>query len=226
VAAAATPAVLKLTSPDSLEQNLQRSQDANIAPNIKRGEAGSNNLSLERVNFSTRSELVTNLPLRLRDVLLRPYPWQVENTRQRFGALGTLIALAALYLLFGYIRRNRGRIVAVAAPILYPALFLLFAYALSVGNAGTGFRYRTHLVLLGLATLVILREHTIQDEPATSNEESGEVAERAQAVVGRVRRDQRALSHRGSRLDWAHDFEQGTGQAVVNSASTTGRRSQ
>ena len=162
VVAAATPAVLSLTSQDSLEQNLQGSQDANTDPNARRGEVSSNNLSLERVDFSTRSDLFTNLPRRIRDVVLRPYPWQVQNTSQRLGAIGTLVVLYALYLLARYTRRNRGRVIALTAPILYPGIFLLMAYALSVGNAGTGFRYRTHLVLLGLATLIVLREHSLR----------------------------------------------------------------
>lgn len=195
VVAAATPAVLGLTSQDSLEQKLQGSQDANTDPNAKRGAAGSNNLSLERVDFSSRSDLVANLPRRARDVVLRPYPWQVANTSQRLGAIGTLVVLAVLYLLFRYIRRNRGRVMAVAAPIIYPALFLLMAYALSVGNAGTGFRYRTHLVLLAVAALVILREHALASESAASDEEPERRANAPQGAIERVRPDPRALVH-------------------------------
>lgn len=171
VIVAATPAVLAITSQDSLKQNLQGSQDANTDPNAKRGGASSNNLALERVDFSRRSDLLANLPRRVRDIVLRPYPWQVENASQRLGAIGTLVVLAALYLLYRYVRRNRGRVVALTAPILYPALFLLMAYALSVGNAGTGFRYRTHLVLLGLAALVVLREHALRSRSAATDEE-------------------------------------------------------
>jgi hypothetical protein len=167
VCIAATPAVLQLTSEDSLEQNLQHSQDANTDPNSSRGSANSNNLSLERVDLSTRSDLVENLPARVRDVVLRPYPWQVQNTSQRLGAIGTLVVLATLCLLVRYARRTRGRALALTAPFVYPGVFLLIAYALSVGNAGTGFRYRTHLVLLGLATLVVLREHALRDAAST-----------------------------------------------------------
>jgi hypothetical protein len=36
-------------------------------------------------------------------------------------------------------------------------MFLLVAYSLSAGNAGTGFRYRTHIVTLSLAMLIVLR---------------------------------------------------------------------
>jgi hypothetical protein len=195
--AAATPAVLALTSQGSLEQNLQGSQDANTDPNAESGEANSNNLSLERVDFSTRSGLVTNLPRRVRDVVLRPYPWQVQNTSQQLGAIGTLVVLAGLYLLVRYFWRNRGRSVALTAPILYPALFLLIAYALSVGNAGTGFRYRTHLVLLGFAVVVVLREHALRNTSTVADEGPGRSAEPGGAAVAQARRDPRAHSHRG-----------------------------
>jgi hypothetical protein len=50
-------------------------------------------------------------------------------------------------------------VLALAAPILYPLFFLLIAYSLSVGNAGTGFRYRTHLVTLAVAAMAVLCEH-------------------------------------------------------------------
>ena len=172
VVAIATPAVLHLTSQNSLEQNLQVPQDANTNENSERGSANSNNLSLERVDFSTRSDLLHNLPRRVRDVVLRPYPWQVQNTSQRLGAIGTIVVLVALFLLVRYARRTRGQILAISAPILYPGLALLVAYALSVGNAGTGFRYRTHLVLLGLAVLIVLREHALRGEAAAADRAS------------------------------------------------------
>lgn len=190
VVVVAAPAVLSLTSRNSLEQNLQGSQDANTAANLARGDAGSNNLSLERVDFSSRSDLVRNLPRRVRDVLLRPYPWQTANTSQRLGAIGTLVAIAALILLWRYARRNRGQVLAIAAPIIVPAFFLLCAYALSVGNAGTGFRYRTHLVLLGLATLVVLREHALRRDSSESDEEPHEDTVRPERAMGDIRHSQ------------------------------------
>jgi hypothetical protein len=158
----ATPAVLAITSKESLQANLQSSQDANTNPYAKSGAANSSNLSLEAVDFSSRADLVTNLPRRVRDIVLRPYPWQVQNTSQQLGAIGTLVVFAMLVALARYLRRARGQIFALTAPVLYPGLCLLMAYALSVGNAGTGFRYRTHLVLLGLAMLVLLRENALR----------------------------------------------------------------
>jgi len=193
VIAAVSPAVLSLTSQDSLEQNLQGSQDANTAANTVRGGAGTNNLSLERVDFSSRADLITNLPQRMRDVVLRPYPWQIENTSQQLGAIGTLVVITALVLLFRYVRRNRGQVLAVAAPFIYPAFFLLIAYALSVGNAGTGFRYRTHLVLLGLATLVVLREHALLRDSSNGDEDPQGHSTRPGHVMDEVRGDPNAL---------------------------------
>ena len=199
VVVVAAPAVLSITSQDSLENNLQRSQNANTAANLARGSASSNNLSLERVDFSSRSDLITNLPRRIRDVLLRPYPWQTANTSQQLGAIGTLVAMAALFLLWRYARRNRGRILAIAAPFIFPAFFLLVAYALSVGNAGTGFRYRTHLVLLGLATLVVLREHALRREASEPDEERQENTVGPQRAMADVIRQPQPLVGGGRR---------------------------
>ena len=56
---------------------------------------------------------------------------------------------------------RRGQYLARSRPLLYPLLFLLVAYSLSVGNAGTGFRYRTHLVTLGIGIMAILREQVV-----------------------------------------------------------------
>ena len=78
--------------------------------------------------------------------------------RKDFG----LLALGGLFLLLRYAWRSRGRVLSLTAPILYPMLFLMIAYSLSAGNAGTGFRYRTHLVVLGAAMLVVLREHALR----------------------------------------------------------------
>jgi hypothetical protein len=153
-----TPTLLQVSSTESLKR-LQASQDANADRNAGSGGGGanSNNLALERVDYSTRGKIVTNLPSRIADVVLKPYPWQLQNASQVLGAFGTLAAFAGLWLLFRYIRRCRGRVLALTAPILYPLMFLLVAYSLSAGNAGTGFRYRTHIVTLSLAMLIVLR---------------------------------------------------------------------
>ena len=154
-----TPVLLQVSSKRNL-QVLQQSQNANAA-GIASG-ANSNNLKLEQVDLSTRGAILRHLPRRIEDLTLRPYPWQLSDTSQRFGAIGTLFAYAILVLLLRYAWLSRGQIFARAAPLLYPLLFLLVAYSLSVGNAGTGFRYRTHLVTLAVGTMVVLREHVMR----------------------------------------------------------------
>lgn len=52
--------------------------------------------------------------------------------------------------------RRRGEIFARAGPLIYLTFFLLVAYSLSTGNAGTGFRYRTHLVAIAICIVVAL----------------------------------------------------------------------
>ncbi len=161
VAFAVTPTLLTVTSSSSLT-TLQQSQDANAAGGAAAtGQANSDNLALERVDFSTRGAVVRNLPKRIYDLIFRPYPWQLGDSSQQIGALGSLVALTGLAMLVYYAVRARSEIITFAAPLLYPFLFLLVAYSLSAGNAGTGFRYRSQLVLLGVGIVGILRERMI-----------------------------------------------------------------
>jgi hypothetical protein len=168
------PALLAQSSPQKLKR-LQVSQDYNAAGSFNPDAPGDvpapsngNNLALERVDFSTRSKIITNLPKRIRDVVLRPYPWQVANTSQALGALGSVVALAGLALLLRYAWRMRGRMFLVAAPLIYPTIFLLVAYSVSAGNAGTSFRYRTHVVTLALAMLIVFRTHVLSESRHTA----------------------------------------------------------
>src|SRR4051794_5840449 len=148
------PIALSKSSPKNLN-DIQQSQDANASDT-------SANLALERVDYSTRAQVILNLPTRIRDVVLKPYPWQLENTSQRLGLLGTLVLLSGLVLLIASIIRHGGDILRLAGPLVYPACFALVAYSLSAGNAGTAFRYRTHVVGLMLCVLVVMRERSME----------------------------------------------------------------
>jgi Dolichyl-phosphate-mannose-protein mannosyltransferase len=151
LAAAFVPVAWDETSDENL-QELQASQDANA-------ENEEANLSLERIDYSSRAKLLLNAPERVYDVVFKPHPWQADNTSQQLGVLGTLVVFGALILLVQQVIRNRSGIMKRAAPLIYPLLFMLWAYAISAGNAGTAFRYRTHVVALALCLLVVLREH-------------------------------------------------------------------
>jgi hypothetical protein len=172
IAFVTTPTLLTVTSSKSL-QTLQASQNGNAAgAATATGQANSDNLALERVDFSTRGAVVRNLPGRIFDLIFRPYPWQLQDSSQQIGAIGSLVALFGLAALLFYGYHARRDLVAYTAPLLYPFVFLLIAYALSAGNAGTGFRYRSHLVLLGAGMLAILRERVMvaRAQPAEAGE--------------------------------------------------------
>jgi hypothetical protein len=173
IAFIATPVLLQVSSKKNL-QTLQTSQTANsTGQGVSTTGPNSDNLALEQVNYSTRGAVLSNLPTRIRDVVLKPYPWQLGDMSQRVGAIGTLVAYVILFFLLRYAWLSRGQVFPRAAPLLYPAIFLLVAYSLSAGNAGTGFRYRSHLVTLGLAAVVLLREHLVMAR--ASSPESTEV---------------------------------------------------
>lgn len=158
IVAIAAPTVLQASTDESLQKNLQASQDANANDD--------SNLGLEEVNFSTRTAIVTNLPRRVTDVLTRPFLWQVDNISQQLAVLGSLITLTVLVLLVASIMRDPRGSVARAGPFLYVAVALLLAYSLSAGNAGTAFRYRTHVIVPAIAALVVLR---VRPEEATES---------------------------------------------------------
>jgi hypothetical protein len=150
------PTITQVTSKQSLSE-LQASQNANTNKNAISDGANTNNLALERVDYSTRGKVFQNLPSRMLDVVVRPYPWQVANPSQQLGAVGSLFALTVFVLLINGAWRRRGEVMALTGPMLYVGFFLTVAYALSAGNAGTSFRYRTHVVTLAVAALSALR---------------------------------------------------------------------
>jgi hypothetical protein len=160
-AVVSTPSIINATSNEEL-RTLQVSQTANATETNA-------NLKLEPVDFSTRTAIIKNLPRRMFDVLTRPYPWQIANTSQRLGVIESLVVFACLVLLVQAV--VRGGALALAGPLMYPALMLLIAYSLAAGNAGTSFRYRTHIVALFVAAIAVLRERgraTSAEETATA----------------------------------------------------------
>ena len=112
-------------------------------------------LELEPVDFSTASGIVVGLPKRIRDYLLKPYPWQQQDASQRLAAIPTLLAWLLLALALASLFKAPGVWLRRAPPLALPALLVTLGYALTTANAGTGFRHRTHLLFL-LAGLVAI----------------------------------------------------------------------
>jgi hypothetical protein len=163
-AAVAAPTVLNASTNESLEKNLQRSQEANANDN--------SNLRLEQVDFSTRGAIVVNLPRRIPDVMLRPYPWQFGNISQGIGLFGTAAAYLAFFFVGREAIRRRREIMTRAGPLVYLAFFLLIAYSLSAGNAGTAFRYRTQIIAVLICIFAALRVWAGSSRPVGRESES------------------------------------------------------
>lgn len=114
------------------------------------------NLALEEVSYNSRADLLKNLPRRLFDITFRPYPWHAANTSQQLGVAGSLAALATLFMLLRLLALGGRRSLLRIAPLMYPAAFLYCAYAISSGNSGTSFRYRTTVLAIAMGALAVL----------------------------------------------------------------------
>jgi hypothetical protein len=166
VVAISAPTVLGATTNENLAP-LQQSQDSNTSGGDQ------TDLALEQVDFSTRGAIIVNLPKRILDVLTQPYIWQISNLSQQLAVFGSVVALTILFLLILEAKRDRKGLVARAGPLLYVSFGLLIAYSLSAGNAGTAFRYRTHIVVVAGAALIAARYGKQREEvPAKTPSEA------------------------------------------------------
>jgi hypothetical protein len=157
------PTIVHRTSQAALTEELQNSQNANAIDQ--------SNLALEPVNFTSRTAIAVNLPRRMFDLMFRPYPWQIGDASQRLGVIESLFVLAMIVLFIrAVLHRTRG-VLAATGPLIYPGFMILVAYSLAVGNAGTGFRYRTQVILLLVPIVIVLREQARMpaDRRATSS---------------------------------------------------------
>src|SRR5215211_2781620 len=141
MAALVAPFVVRASSGEQLT-DLQAHQEATVAADPNSA------LDLEQVDYSSPQSIAVNVPQRMLDMVTRPYPWQVSNLSQRLGLLGNLLAREVLL--------EPHRIMARAGPLIYVGAFLLVAYSLSAANAGTAFRYRTHVIAIVIAVACTL----------------------------------------------------------------------
>jgi hypothetical protein len=151
IAVLSTPTIADHVTEPGIQQ-LQVSQAAN-ATNTQ------SHLALGAVDFSSRDAIIVNLPRRMFDLMLRPYPWQLGDASQRLAVTETLFLLALIALFARAVFYRTRALLGSVGPLVYPAFMLLVAYSLAVGNAGTGFRYRTQIVLLVVPILAVLRAH-------------------------------------------------------------------
>lgn len=120
---------------------LQVSQNANSSN-------ASANLSLPPVDVSSLTALPFGIVQRTFDLLSRPRPWQAMNPSQLLGGAGTVTTWLLLAVGVAAVLRRWRFALASLLPVALIASSVMAAYALSTGNAGTGARYRTHVLAL------------------------------------------------------------------------------
>jgi len=92
--------------------------------------------------------------LRSVDLILRPYPWQTASAAQKVAVAGTLIwYVLVLVTAWLTIRQGLdGRLV----PALIVIVCATIGFALTLVDAGEGFRHRVNLVLILAVPLGVL----------------------------------------------------------------------
>jgi hypothetical protein len=104
------------------------------------------NLPLPHATVTSGSGLLKTVILHSLDLMLRPYPWQTGSAAQKAAVAGTLIwyLLVLVTLWLALRQRLDGRLV--------PALILIVCetvgFALTLVDAGEGFRHRVNLLLI------------------------------------------------------------------------------
>lgn len=104
------------------------------------------NLPLPHATVTSGTGLLKTVVLHSIDLMLRPYPWQTASAAQKAAVAGTLIWYA-LVLATLWLTARQG-----LDERLLPALILIvcetIGFALTLVDAGEGFRHRVNLVLI------------------------------------------------------------------------------
>ncbi|MDE3132090.1 MAG: hypothetical protein KGL16_13145 [Acidobacteriota bacterium] len=104
------------------------------------------NLPLPHADVTSGTGLLKTVVLRSIDLVLRPYPWQTASAAQKAAVAGTLIWYA-LVLATAWLTARQG-----LDQRLLTALILIvcetIGFALTLVDAGEGFRHRVNLVLI------------------------------------------------------------------------------
>ena len=104
------------------------------------------NLPLPHTTVTSGPGLLKTVVLHSVDLLLRPYPWQTASAAQKAAVAGTLIWYGLVLITVSLALRQG------VDPRLLPALILAacvtIGFALTLIDAGEGFRHRVNLVLL------------------------------------------------------------------------------
>lgn len=102
---------------------------------------------------NTPAELIFKSPVRLIYFLFSPFPWDVSRPQHLIGLLDGLFYLGV----FLYLIKNHRALPAESKFLLLVAFPVVLAFALAIGNFGTGVRHRAKFISLFLVILSSVR---------------------------------------------------------------------
>ena len=104
------------------------------------------NLALPHAKVTTGPQLLKTVILHSVDLVLRPYPWQTASAAQKAAVAGTLIWYVLVLITAWLMLRQRldGRLV----PALILIICATIGFALTLVDAGEGFRHRVNLIVI------------------------------------------------------------------------------
>jgi len=118
-----------------------------------------------RTNFSnildTSSVLgiVTTLPIAFVEYMFAPFPWQVENVKDVWALLESMLRFVLLFFAVSSWRRSSGEVRSCYGFLLIVVLGVEFVWALGTANWGTAIRHHVPgysvIVLLGAPGLIL-----------------------------------------------------------------------
>ena len=123
------------------------------------------NLPLPHTTVTTSAGLLKTVVLRSIDLLIRPFPWQTSSAAQMAAVAGTLIwYVLVLITLWLTIRQGLDQSLV---PVLILIVCETIGFALTLVDAGEGFRHRVNLILLLAVPLGVMLDRwwTARSEP-------------------------------------------------------------
>lgn len=146
------------------QQRLERFDSLEKAQQVRENMASAADSSfIGATDVSTVSGLLTTLPVGIVYMMLSPFPWEIENTRQLLTLPEMLVWWASIPLffvgLFYAVKKNLSRSMFV----LIFTFMLTLSYATFQGNVGTAYRHRAqvqifYFVLISVG-IVVLKEY-------------------------------------------------------------------
>jgi hypothetical protein len=112
------------------------------------------NLPLPHATVTNGSDLLKTVVLRSVDLILRPYPWQTASAAQKVAVAGTLIWYV-LVLVTAWLTIRQGLDGRLVPPLIV-IVCATIGFALTLVDAGEGFRHRVNLVLILAVPLGVL----------------------------------------------------------------------